>query len=118
MEQNNFWNTCERELDRLPTTLCDRSSCSWYINSKKDNYCFWKYVKRNSKVDGSMESLSDDNISKLLNIPKSELKSEIKKATDNFHKILKNLGFEAELINSDDVVQTNTPPNLTIINDN
>lgn len=117
MEQNNFWNTCERQLDRLPSSICSQSQCQWYINSKKDNNCFWKYIKRNSKVDGSMEPISDANICKLLSISKGELSSELEKATKKLHNILKNLGFREELSEEESMANKVSPTKLTIISD-
>src|SRR2546430_2649094 len=76
VEPRNFWNTCPRKLDLLPTKTChlgkpkklkkgkvvEEPECPWWINSEKDHYCFWRYVESASMKDGSMDALLQNEI--------------------------------------------------------
>lgn len=79
-ESRNFWNTCPRNLDYLPEKPCaqgkpklnskgevtEEPKCPWNINSEKDCYCFWKYIKTHSTPEGKMDDLNQKEISELL----------------------------------------------------
>lgn len=110
IEGNNFWNCCPILNDRLPTEPCpegrpklDKNKvvaeprCPWWLNSEKDSYCFWKYVKRVSKVDGSMPELSQSELAKLLGWSNTKTHFVLKEALDELVNILKFHQFDIEL---------------------
>ena len=90
-EPDNFWNTCPRGLKYRPPSICEEGyksskqvsiTCDWWINSVEHNYCFWTYIKDNSRPDGSMKEHSQADLVKLLNIPESKLHVMCKEAED------------------------------------
>lgn len=106
-EGNNFWNCCPLKLHKTPSKPCGwgqgkDAPCDWAINSKVDNYCFWKYVKRVSKPDGSMPEISRDDIAKLLNCSSTKLSILYKEAMEELTQILKDHDFDVELSKIDE----------------
>jgi len=109
-EGNNFWNCCPLQLDTLPKDEClegkptieknkivKEPMCTWWVNSNKDNYCFWKYVKRTSKADGSMPELSQADLSKLLGWSNTKTHFILKEAMSELSVLLKQFDFDVEL---------------------
>jgi hypothetical protein len=91
-KESNFWNTCPKSMEYLPSNPCElgtscKSSnkspeCPWYINSQKHNYCFWKFVKENSNIDGSMKEYSHSDIARLLSLPNTKINLIIKESLE------------------------------------
>lgn len=109
-EGNNFWNCCPLQRDTLPKEDCSEGkpaieknkivgepSCKWWVNSKQDKYCFWKYVKRVSKADGSMPELSQAELSKLLGWSNTKTHFVLKEAMSELTKLLQHFEFDVEL---------------------
>ena len=42
--------------------LVKEPECPWWIDSEKDNYCFWRYLQNNSLPDGKMDSQLQNEI--------------------------------------------------------
>lgn len=105
-EPSNFWNSCIEKYDYLPESPCKagtpdsnyQTSCEWWINSKEHNYCFWKYVKNNSREDGSLPPLKRKELAELLGISLHCLGEEIRSACDNLTLLLHEHGILEEEI--------------------
>jgi len=106
-DSSNFWNCCPLQKDLTPDSECSegkpsqeeyaQGKCNWWLNSNKDHYCFWKYIKRMSSSDGSMPTASQAELSKLLNIPNTKVPLILKEAVDSLSKILRENDFDVEL---------------------
>lgn len=90
----NFWNSCPKKLEYFPKSSCpfgqnslstseNIPKCDWSINSKKDHFCFWTWVRRKSSNDGELTPLMQNEIGELLMIPASKLHLELKTALEN-----------------------------------
>lgn len=92
-EQHNFfWNSCPQKYEYIPDSPCQfgkDEDCDWWINSPKDNYCFWRYVQKNSDPEGNMRALSQPQIAKLLNCSSPQvhviMREALKKLKDSGH---------------------------------
>tara|TARA_R110000868_G_C10973188_1_gene771563 strand:+ start:93562 stop:93999 length:438 start_codon:yes stop_codon:yes gene_type:complete len=113
-EGNNFWNCCPLQLKLMPTEHCEEGkptfeknkvivepNCAWWLNSTKDNYCFWKYIKRVSSADGSMLELSQSELARLLGWSNTKTHFILKEAMDELTKILKEQDFGTEFSEQD-----------------
>lgn len=91
MQTNNFWNTCPLGAGFFPDKPCtlgkaavdakDHSKgCAWYINSERDNNCFWTWVRRVSDADGFMEPLLQHEMSALLACSSTKIHATYKEA--------------------------------------
>ncbi len=65
------------------------SECQWWINSKKHNFCFWKYVKDRSNIYGEMPELAQLDIAKLLGWSNTKAHFIIKEAMENLETLLR-----------------------------
>ena len=102
-EQRNFWNTCPRKLEYLPDCACpqgkesrnlkneEKHTCPWGINSKKHNYCFWKFLYDNSNSDGSIDPMMQNEIAKLFGCSSTKIHFILKEAME---KLKGNKDFE------------------------
>jgi len=61
----------------------------WWINSKKNCYCFWSYVNDKSNRMGEMEALNIKQISVLLGITPVQAKAEYHAAIQDLNTHLK-----------------------------
>lgn len=106
---NNFWNSCPLRLEYLPETECDLGKpilknnkvpedprCEWWINSKKHNYCFWKYINENSDYNGNMKELLQADLAKLFGCSSTKIHFVLKEAMF----ALKEAFLDADLNNS------------------
>lgn len=112
VESNNFWNTCPLKLDSLPTKPCGLGyesskvksnsipSCPWWVNSKKHNYCFWRWVRDNSSEDGRMDPLLQNEIAKLFGCSSTKVHFILKEAMESL-KNNEHLGVLADYAHSD-----------------
>jgi len=60
----------------------------WWINSKKNHYCFWTLLHNKSNNLGGMEPLNKTQISSLLAISSTEVTNLINKAIANLEDLL------------------------------
>jgi hypothetical protein len=125
---STYWNSCPLKNEYLPEDPCPEGTpekegnkivqpgrCAWWINSKKHNYCFWKYLRDNSLQDGSIKEHSPAEIAELLGVDliKSNnlLASAIKKITNlsSDYKLNEEVSSEDEFYNisSDTLVNSN-----------
>lgn len=98
---NNFWKTCKRSLEYLPSSPCESGkpsvnqksnrvsnepNCLWWINSTIHNFCFWTYVNDKSTIDGVMPELVQSDLAKLFGWSNTKthfaLKEAIRELTD------------------------------------
>ena len=93
MSENNFWNTCPRQLEYRPESPCTYA-CDWRILSKQNNNCFWTYIHNNSRSDGNMKELQPQEIAKLLGTTTSKINEEIEQAEDDLRILLFKEGFK------------------------
>ena len=109
-EGNNFWNCCPLKNKLLPKEDClegkptledgkivSEPPCAWWINTQKDHYCFWKFVKRVSKADGSMPEMSQAELSKLLGWSNTKTHFVLKEALVELAVLLEDFDFDLEL---------------------
>lgn len=100
-EGRNFWKVCPLKRQYLPEEACpegqptkDRSkklvkpSCAWWINSKEDNYCFWRFTHSRSTPDGVMEELSLSEISRYLGWSTTKAAEYYREALDDLKRTL------------------------------
>lgn len=89
LSKRNFWNSCPLRAGFFPDKACslgkavvdtkDHSKgCEWYINSERDNYCFWTWVRRVSDAEGFMEPLLQHEMSELLGTSSTKIHSMYK----------------------------------------
>lgn len=97
---NNYWNTCGKDKEFLPTSPCKDSVPTindegrviqepknpWWINSEKDHYCFWKYIHEKSQPDGSMEPLLQSEIADLFGCSSTKVHFMLREAMQNLMK--------------------------------
>lgn len=100
VESNNFWNTCPRNLELLPTTPCQmgrcqknakgtvvqEAACPWSIDSEEHNFCFWRYIQSSSTPDGKMEPLLQNEIAQLFGCSSTKIHFILKEAFKNLEK--------------------------------
>lgn len=101
-EFSNFWSCCPLQNEFLPEKECpeakpeyDKSKkvlkepkCQWWINSKKYNYCFWKYIKENSNSHGEMPEMPQSDLAKLFGWSNTKAHFMLKEAMDEFIKVI------------------------------
>lgn len=103
LEANNFFNSCPQKYDYLPETPCQygkvtrdkegklikEADCEWYIESEKDNYCFWTFIKRKSDPEGNMLPMLQSEIAELFGCSPTKIhfiiKDAMQKLKDNGH---------------------------------
>ena len=92
----NFWNSCPRNLEALPTEECHlgkpeknkkgkivkEPDCEWWIDSAEHNYCFWNYVQANSAPDGRMDPMMQNDIAKMLGCSSTKIHFILKEALE------------------------------------
>ena len=110
-KNNNFWNTCPRNLEYMPKEPCalaipEKSKdnriakcpeCPWWINSEQHSYCFWSFIKDKSNPDGSMKELVQSEISKLFGWSSAKTHLMLKEAMEELVEAFKNHGLIDEL---------------------
>ncbi len=115
-EVNNFWNTCPRKLEYMPTEHCEMGcpekskdnrvirspKCEWWINSPEHNYCFWKFIHDKSDTDGNMERLVQSDLAKLFGWSNAKTHATLKEAMEELVIALKTHGLMGELEDIDD----------------
>ena len=80
----NYWNSCPQKNSAFPEKPCPLGksstqskdahiSCEWAINSSKDNYCFWKWVRSRSDIEGGMKPLATREMTKLLKLSYADI---------------------------------------------
>jgi len=100
-EIRNFFNTCPQKYEYLPETPCKHgkverneegklvkeASCEWYIESERDNYCFWSFIKRKSDPEGNMRPMLQSEIAEKFGCSPTKIhfiiKDAMKKLKDN-----------------------------------
>jgi len=103
-ESRTYWNTVGADKEFYPkeprpesipqtivktikgvekTIVVKEPKDEWWINSKKDNYCFWSYIKRNSHSDGKMEPLLQSEIAELFGCSSTKVHFILKEALEN-----------------------------------
>lgn len=96
-EPRNYWNTVGKDKeffpseprpDSVPTLnkagkVIKDPTDPWWINSQKDNYCFWTYVRNNSNPDGTMEPLLQAEIAELFGCSSTKVHFMLKEALSN-----------------------------------
>lgn len=94
LTKTSFWSTCPIRKGYFPDTPCllgkesnpekehSLSNCAWGINSEEDNYCFWKWIRRNSTEDGFMDPLLQHEMSDLLGISGAKIYSIFREALE------------------------------------
>jgi len=75
-----------KKLAKCIGKLSRCEECPWAINSKKDNYCFWKWQADRSASDGNMEPLLQSEMSKLLECSSTKIHFMIKEAYQSLTK--------------------------------
>lgn len=112
-EPSNFWNCCPLKLQYLPNSEClegtpvlsgsnklkNAPKCQWWINSKKYNYCFWKYVKDKSNEYGEMPELAQSDLAKLFSWSNTKAHFILKEAIDQLYEVLNSENLGEELTN-------------------
>lgn len=98
VKSHNFWNTCPRKLELMPEKPCaigarsvcassaEKEECPWGVNSKKHNYCFWKWLAANSSVDGFMEAKKQDEVAALLKWSSTKVHFTCRSAIQNIKR--------------------------------
>ena len=95
-EPRNYWNTVGSKLENFPTNprlesipnftksgkILNEPKDPWWINSKKDNYCFWSYVRKHSNKNGYMEPLLQSEIAKLFGCSSTKIHFILKEALE------------------------------------
>lgn len=84
----NFWSSCTRQLDAFPEKSCplgtsnygQNPECPWFIKSKDDHYCFWKWLRRKSSNTGYFKPISQQATAKLLDMSLEEVKDTLNSA--------------------------------------
>ena len=103
-EPRNYWNTVGKNLEFFPTTprpnsipklsstgkVLQEPKDEWWVNSSEHHYCFWEFVRKNSKADGTMEPLQQAEIANLLGCSSTKVHFLIKSALEEL-KSEKNL---------------------------
>lgn len=102
---NNFWRCCPLNKEYLPETTCPEGSphisngkiqeeprCAWWINSATHNYCFWRYVKDRSDVDGMMKELVQSELAELFGWSNTKTHFMLKQAMVELTEALKSYG--------------------------
>ena len=108
---NNFYNSCPKELDFHPDSECDlgkKSICDWWINSSEHHYCFWSYIRDNSKSDGSMKEHLQSELSRLMGMPSSKLNIAIEEAEEELQFILLASKYNSDPLQEDTVDSSNS----------
>lgn len=103
-ESRTYWNTVGKDKEFFPkkprpnsipetmiketkegskTIVVKEPEDEWWINSKKDKYCFWSYIKRNSHPDGKMEPLLQSEIAELFGCSSTKIHFILKEALEN-----------------------------------
>ncbi len=104
VSKSHFWNCCPKLLEFLPEKHCDlgkptkdknnritkNPQCDWWINSKKHNYCFWKYIYDNSSPDGSMKEIPQPELARLFGCSNTKAYFMIKDAIQELKELLEN----------------------------
>lgn len=136
LSPRNYWNTVGSSKEFFPTeprsnsipTLNKQSRVTqeptdeWWINSQKNHYCFWSYVRENSQPDGTMEPLLQSEIADLFGCSSTKVHFMLKEAMDRLTseenmKILQNLFELTEEDPAEDKIQNSTITQLNQIED-
>lgn len=116
-ETNNFWRVCPRLLQYLPESACGKGKpqtnasngkiqeepeCPWWINSEKHHFCFWRYLKDMSDVDGVMQELTQAEVAQLFGWSNTKTHFMIKQAEQELTEALKTYGALELILDSSD----------------
>lgn len=110
-DRSSYWTCCPLKNQYLPSEECpegkpllDKSNkiqeepgCPWWINSKKHNYCFWKFVKDNSNSQGEMPEMVQSDLAKLFGWSNTKAHFMLKEAMENLIEVLKIYDMDIEL---------------------
>ena len=94
LQGRNFFNSCPFKFEYMPEKPCPHgkvernaegkvvkeAACEWYIESKRDNYCFWNFVKRKSDPDGNMRPMLQSEIAEMFGCSPTKIHFIIKEA--------------------------------------
>lgn len=101
LEGRNFFNSCPQKFEYLPEAPCPHGqaqrddngkitkepSCDWYIESERDNYCFWSFIRRRSDPDGNMLPMLQSEIAAMFGCSPTKIhfiiKDALQKLKDN-----------------------------------
>lgn len=100
---NNFWRCCPLAKQYLPESICtdgkpltdvngkivDEPRCEWWINSATHQYCFWRYVKDKSDVNGVMKELVQSELAALFGWSNTKTHFMLKQAIEELTQALK-----------------------------
>lgn len=98
LQSRNFWNTCPKKLDFLPTEPCDLGKaasemktdasppCEWWVNSKEHHYCFWRYIQDVGLPNGKMDPLLQNEIAGLLGCSSTKIHFILKEGLEKLKK--------------------------------
>lgn len=97
----NYWNTIgassfptSPRLESIPVfnekrELVGIPSDPWWINSKKDHFCFWTLIKNRSNSEGYFDPLMHGDIAHLLGLPSNtKVFFVLKEAMDALKEVL------------------------------
>lgn len=88
LRANSFFESCPQKYEYMPCEACPHGkdgSCEWGINSEKDNYCFWNFVKRRSDPEGNMLPMLQSEIADLFDCSPTKIHFIIKEAMQKLH---------------------------------
>ena len=85
---------CKYEHDK------DANQCSFYINSKMHDYCFWYLVWKSSDDKGIMQELSPCEIAKLLGLTTSEVEKRLEFLLSQIQDFFKKEDLEENILNN------------------
>ena len=106
-EIRNFWKCCPLTKEYMPETACPEGKpninpqngkiqneprCSWWINDKNSNYCFWRYLKDKSDPDGVMKELVQSELAQLFGWSNTKTHFMLKQAIEELTEAFKIYG--------------------------
>lgn len=103
---SNFWRCCPIANQYLPESPCpqgrpsvdasgkilEEPKCAWWIASAEHNFCFWRYVKDKSDVDGVMKELVQSELAALFGWSNTKTHFMLKQAVEELTRALELYG--------------------------
>jgi hypothetical protein len=63
--------------------------CPWWINSKDDCYCFWRFLLNHSNPDGEMKEFSQGEVAKYLAVSATKIHFDTRDAISSMIEVCK-----------------------------
>lgn len=87
---HNIWRCCKEAscIDEFPQSI----ESPWWINSSDHHFCFWRYVKDKSDVNGVMRELVQSELAELFSWSNTKTHFMLKQAIEELTVALKQYG--------------------------